>query len=129
MRDHEQAMLAYARLARVSDEKGQLPGRDRLLALAAAAACRAGWPQVAECCRRRVLEHNPRHVIGRGATAVDAMRDEEFQLVLKQLERMCPYEHAEHLAGALTDAAPAAVDAGRQALALLGCVEEGGIPQ
>ena len=121
MRDHEQAMLAYARLARISQEQGQLAGRDRLLCLAAAAACRAGWPRVAECCRGLVLEHNPRHVIGRGATALEAMRDEEFQPLLKQLERTCPYEHAEHLLRELPHDVPATGDAGQHALEILGC--------
>jgi hypothetical protein len=120
MRDHEQAMLAYARLARMSQERGQLPGRDRLLVLAAAAACRAGWPQVAECCRRLVLEHNPRHVIGRGATALDAMRDEGFQALIKQLERTCPYEHAEHLLRGIPQDTRGASDTGQQVLTILG---------
>ena len=119
MRDHEQAMLAYVRLARISQERGQLPGRDRLLVLAAAAACRAGWPQVAECCRRLVLEDNPRHLIGRGATALEAMRDEEFQPLLKQLERTCTYERAEHLLQEIPPDVPATGDAGQQALAIL----------
>ena len=120
MRDHEQAMLVYARLARMSQERGQIPGRDRLLVLAAAAACRAGWPQVAECCRRLVLEHNPRHVIGRGTTALDAMRDDEFQAVVRQLERTCPYEHAEHLQRGIPQDTRATSDVGQQALLILG---------
>ncbi|HUG89391.1 MAG TPA: hypothetical protein VML55_01070 [Planctomycetaceae bacterium] len=130
-------MLAYAELARVSIDKRQRAGSDRLLVLTAAAACRAGWPRVAECCRRLVLEHNPRHLIGRQPSVADCLRDAAFQALLKQLERLCPYERAEHLltaAGtghptaatgpqAAGTGRPAAGDAGRQALAILGCGE------
>lgn len=72
MRDHEAAMLAYIRLAEVSLRKRQPLGHNKLLVLAAAAACRAGWPEVAQRCRELVLEHNPAHLIGKFATVADA---------------------------------------------------------
>jgi len=97
MRDHEAAMLAYVRLAEVSRRKRQPLGRDKLLVLAAAAACRAGWPEVAQRCRELVLEHNPAHLIGKTATVADALRSEEFVPLLKQHERLCGYERAEFL--------------------------------
>jgi hypothetical protein len=97
MRDHEAAMLAYVRLAEVSLRKRQPLGRDKLLVLAAAAACRAGWPEVAQRCRELVLEHNPAHLIGKFATVADALRSEEFAPLVKQHERLCGYERAEFL--------------------------------
>ena len=121
MPDHEQAMLAYAHLAKASQDKRQLAGRDRFLVLAAAAACRAGWPQAADCCRRMLLEHNPRHLIGRQQTTADALRNEAFQTLLRQLERLCPYEHAEHLLRTLGVELSAGGDAGREAMLILGC--------
>ena len=36
MPDHERAMLAYCKLAELSQEKRQLPGRDKFLVLAGA---------------------------------------------------------------------------------------------
>jgi hypothetical protein len=98
MIDHESAMLAYARLAEVSQRKNQLLGRDKLLVLAAAAACRAGWLEVAARCRELVLEHNAAHLLGNFATVPDALRSSEFDPLLKQLERLCGYERAEFLA-------------------------------
>jgi hypothetical protein len=97
MRDHESAMLSYIRLAEISDRKHQQIGRDRLLVLAAAAACRAGWPDVAETCRNLVLQHNRAHVIGNFATVSEALRSDDFLPLLKQHERLCGYERAEFL--------------------------------
>jgi hypothetical protein len=98
MRDHESAMLSYLRLADISERKHQPIGRDKLLVLAAAAACRAGWPDVAGYCRDLVLKHNPAHLIGNFATVSDALRSDEFLPLLKQHERLCGYERAEFLA-------------------------------
>ncbi len=95
--NHESAMLAYVKLAAVSERKHQLTGRDRLLVLATAAAGRAGWIDVADRCRQLVLEHNPAHLIGRFSTAADALRSPDFTPLLNQLERMCSYERAEFL--------------------------------
>lgn len=91
-------MLAYLRLAVVSEQRQQLLGRDKVLVLAAAAACRAGWPDVAERCRQLVLEHNPAHLIGDFPTVADALRSEDFAPFLKQLERQLGSERAEFLA-------------------------------
>ena len=124
MRDHELAMLAYVKLADLSQQKRQLLGRDKFLLLAAAAACSAGWPEVAQRCQRLVLENNPSHLIGKFATMADALRDPEFQPFRTRLERFCTYEKAEHLLHELQVAArlPTAgteTTAGESALATL----------
>jgi hypothetical protein len=124
MIDHEAAMLAYVRLAEVSQRKNQLLGRDKLLVLAAAAACRAGWLDVAERCRQRVLENNPSHLLGSYATIAEALRNDDFAPFLKQLDRLCGYERAEFLVEdlGLTPAGPHDSDertAGEIALELL----------
>jgi hypothetical protein len=121
--NHESAMLAYVRLADVSQRKRQLIGRDKLLVLAAAAACRAGWIDVGERCRQLVLEHNPAHLIGTYPTAADAVRSSDFTPLLNQLERMCGYERAEFLVSELgleTNPEDVDRDAGQIALSLLG---------
>jgi hypothetical protein len=120
--NHESAMLAYVRLADVSQRKQQLIGRDKLLVLAAAAACRAGWIDVGQRCRELVLEHNPAHLIGTFPTAADAVRSSEFTPLLNQLERMCGYERAEFLVSELglePQPEDGARDAGQIALSLL----------
>jgi hypothetical protein len=121
MPDHERAMLAFVRLAALSQEKQQLGGRDKFLLLTAAEALRAGWPEVAERCREMVLANNRVHLVHRYATMADAMRDEEFQTFLKQLERFCGQEKAEHLLNELDieiDVPPARRDAGAGPFAL-----------
>jgi hypothetical protein len=97
MPDDERAMLAYAKLAEISHAKQQDQGRDKLLVLAGAAACRAGWPEVAARCRDLIVAGHPSHLLARFATFADALRDEEFVTFLKSRQRLCSYERAEHL--------------------------------
>lgn len=97
MPDPEREMLAYLQLAAVSTEKQQSLGRDRFLILAGAAACRAGFVDVADRCRELVLSVNSRHIIGQYESFADAMRNEDFQPLVKQLSRLCPPEQAEFL--------------------------------
>jgi hypothetical protein len=120
--NHERAMLAYLRLADVSQQKHQLIGRDKLLVLASAAACRAGWIDVGERCRQLVIEHNPAHLIGTFPTAADALRSADFTPLVNQLERMCGYERAEFLVSELgleTPPQEGERDAGQIALSIL----------
>lgn len=115
-------MLTYATLAAASGQRQQSLGRNRLLVLTAASACRAGWLDVAERCRQLVLNDNPRHLIGKSPTVADALRDADFQAYLKQQERLCGYERAEHLLEQLDPRPGASVKEqtpGQQALALL----------
>ena len=97
MPDHERAMLAYCKLAELSQQKRQLPGRDKFLVLAGAAACRAGWPEIAARCRSLILANNPAHQISRFGTFADALRDPGFGSLLKSRQRFCTYERAEHI--------------------------------
>ncbi len=97
MPDHEVAMIAYVKLADLSQQKNQMQGRDKFLVLAGAAACRAGWPDVTRRCRALIISNNCAHLIRKSKTFSDAMRDDEFQPFLKQLERFCSYEQSEHL--------------------------------
>lgn len=102
MQDQELAMLAFVRLAALSEEKQQLIGRDKFLILTGVAACRAGWPEVAERCRELVLHNNKMHIVGRSPSFPDAMRNDEFATFVKHLDRFCTFERAEHLLLELT---------------------------
>ena len=95
MRDHEAAMCVYVQLAVISHRKRQGQVRDRFLLLAGVEACRAGWPEVAACCRQRLIASNPAHQANRHATVADALRNEEFQQLVVHWERYCPFERAE----------------------------------
>lgn len=97
MQNHEIAMLAFARLARISHQKSQTAGRDRFLLLAGERACKAGWPDIAEQCRELVLLSNPRHLLSKSATFADCLRSEEGAGFFPTLQKFCTFERAEHL--------------------------------
>jgi len=97
VRNHEIAMLAYARLARLSHAKQQAPGRDRFLVLAGYEACQAGWLEVAARCRELVLGTNSRHLLGKAETFSETIRDPSSRSFFKRLESFCSFEQAEHL--------------------------------
>jgi hypothetical protein len=97
MQDHDAAMLAFVKLAGISQDRRQLGPRDKFLILAASAACRGGWIDVAERCRDLVLAHNAVHLLHKFPSFAAACRDQDFQPFLKQIERFCSYEKAEHL--------------------------------
>ena len=97
MNRDDRELLICLLLADVSQQQRQYPGRDRLLLIAGAAACRAGRLEVAARCRQAVLDHNPAHLVGRFDSIPDALRHADFQSLFKQLRRQCPLERAEHL--------------------------------
>jgi len=97
MHDHEIAMSAYVQLAVISGQKNQAPARDRFLLLAGIEACHAGWLDVANECRARIIAANPAHQLHLHATMADALRDADFQKLAAKWERYCPFEQAEHL--------------------------------
>lgn len=96
MLDHSAAMLAFIKLAGVSQSRQQLAQRDRFLLLAAANAGESRFDEVAERCRQLVLDHNPAHMIHRFDSVANALADPEYQSFLRQLKRFCSYEKAEH---------------------------------
>ncbi len=90
-------MLLFAQLAAISHSRRQLPGRDRFLLLTGMAATRAGWPEVAARCHALVVASAPRHLLGRYATFADALRADDFAPFVRQTEKLCSVERAEHL--------------------------------
>ncbi len=97
MDDHDAAMLAFVKLAGVSQSREQLGPRDKFLVLAGVAASRAGHAAVAQRCRELLLAHNPSHLLKRYGTIEQALGKEEFETYLRQTARFCSYEKAEHL--------------------------------
>ena len=96
MEDHDAAMLAFVKLAGVSQSREQLGPRDKFLVLAGVAASRGNHPAVAHRCRELVLANNPAHLLKRYETIESALEDDEFQAYFKQVSRFCSYEKAEH---------------------------------
>jgi hypothetical protein len=97
VRNHELAMLAYARLARLSHAKRHASGRDRFLVLAGYEACQAGWLEVAARCRELVLSTNPQHLLSKADSFPETIRDSSSRTFFTRLETFCPFEQAEHL--------------------------------
>src|SRR6516165_2833139 len=85
--DHSSAMLAFVKLAGVSQARQQLGPRDKFLVLAGVAASRAGHAAVAQRCRELLLAHNPSHLLKRYGTIEQALEAEEFTTYLRQTAR------------------------------------------
>jgi hypothetical protein len=113
MLNHDDAMLTFVKLAKISQLRNQWGPRDKFLILAAVAASQGGHTGIAARCRSLVLAHNPVHLVKRLATVEELQSDAEFQQYLKQLSKFCSYEKGEHLLSQLDpDALPAAPAAG-----------------
>lgn len=101
MSDAAELLGTYLHLARASQLRGRLHVRDRLLVLAAVVAADAQLTRIAGCCRRRILQHNGRHMIGRWPTLETALEDEDFAHFLRHLQRRYPPERAERMLASL----------------------------
>jgi hypothetical protein len=91
----------YLHLARTAAQRKRPLVRDRLLVLAAAIAADLELPTIAACCRARVLEHNPGHMLARWETVAEASDHEDFMALRRQLVRKYSPERAEQLVQSL----------------------------
>lgn len=87
----------YLHLARSAAQRNRPLVRDRLLVLAAAIASDLQLPAIAACCRARVLEHNPGHLLHRWGTVAEAAESDDFMALRRQLVRKYSPEKAEQL--------------------------------
>ena len=90
-------LASYLHLARASQLRQRPHVRDRLLVLAGVAAARLSLARIAAYCRHLVLQHNPRHLLGRWATVDEALQQEDFLSLLRTLQRRYPWERAEQM--------------------------------
>lgn len=87
----------YVQLARVSGLRGRPYVRDRLLVCAAIIASQSEHPKTAAHCRRRILDHNPRHWLGRHESVEEALTHDDSLGLIRQAQRRYPPERAEQL--------------------------------
>ena len=87
----------YLHLAKAAERRQQLHVRDKLLILAGIIAVRLKLLTVAAGCRHKVLSHNKQHLIRRWQDLSSALPDDEFDALLKQLQRRFPLEKAEQM--------------------------------
>lgn len=97
MRNHEIAMLTFARLAKISHETPHPVGRDRFLLLAGREACQAGWLDVADRCRTLILAENPHHFLSHSDSFPEALRDPTNNGYFAVFDSFCSFEQAEYL--------------------------------
>ncbi|MCA9269464.1 MAG: hypothetical protein KDA41_13375 [Planctomycetales bacterium] len=92
-----QRLVVYLHLARASELRRRPLVRDRLLVIAAALAQVAGLSRIAALCRCKVLQSNPGHMLRRWEQMAEAVENEDFGGLLKQLIRRFPPEKAEQM--------------------------------
>jgi hypothetical protein len=91
----------YLHLARAAAQRKRPLVRDRLLFLAAAIAADLKLPSVAACCRARVLENNPGHLLKRWNTTEEGAENADFVALRRQLVKKYPPERVEQLTQSL----------------------------
>ena len=91
----------YLHLAQASEKRQRPHVRDRLLVAAAAIATRMRLFRISRYCRRKILQHNPRHAIRRWENLDEALEDPDFLSILRSIQRRYPLEKAERLLVAL----------------------------
>jgi hypothetical protein len=91
----------YLHLARASEKRRRPHVCDRLLFAAAAIAARMRLFRISRYCRRKILQHNPRHAIGRWENLGEALEDPDFLALLRSIQRRYPQEKAERLLASL----------------------------
>ena len=87
----------YLHLAGAANARNRWLVSDRFLVLAAALAEQISLTPIAECCRAKVLAHNPGHMFARWPTLAAALVEPDFHLLLNQLLRRYNREKAEQL--------------------------------
>lgn len=111
----EQTARAYEELANGYGELRDDPMRDRFLVLAADAHLVAGQPDRAEGLRRRLLQHNPHHMLKPYTSLAESMKSGDVRTYVAGLRRNYPPERLGQLADMLNRAraakAPAAAPA------------------
>lgn len=94
-------LAIYLHLANASERRCRPLVRDKLLVLASVAAARRRLDEIAQYCRRKILAHNPAHLVGRWPSLDEALEDSEFLVYLRRLNQLYPLEKAEHMLGML----------------------------
>lgn len=97
MTEAQQTLAVYLHLARASELRRRWLVRDKLLLLSAYRAHHLQLDELAERCRKRLLAHNPGHLLGRFSSVAEASQDEGVIGLCRHAERIFPRERAEYL--------------------------------
>lgn len=75
----------------------QGPAAQRLLLMTMDAATQAGWLQLADVARDRLVTLNPKHQVATFPTAADALRDDDISTLVRSVGRQIRFEEAERM--------------------------------
>ena len=92
--DAQKEMILYLRLSQAFKERRQMQDRDKALVLGGACAALMRMPAIERFCRSVVLQRNRGHMIKRWDSFTEALQEEDFQLLLKQIRRKISEERA-----------------------------------
>ena len=95
MLDPFEELILYLRLAQAYRSRLQMSDRDRALVMAGTCAHVMKMPQIAEFCRRLILQNNQGHMMRKYDTFAAAVEDPDFGVFLKQVRRKISPERAE----------------------------------
>ena len=101
MPDLSHELGVYLHLAQASQRRRRPLVRDRMLLLSGVVAANLGLHKLSDYCRQEILQHNPRHLVGKWLSIPEALLDEEFLALLKTVRRRYPVERAEQLLSSL----------------------------
>jgi hypothetical protein len=101
MSDPIEILGLYLHLATASERRQRPHVRDRMLVIAAMIAAKMDLTRISAYCRRKILLHNPQHLIGRWPRVEEALEDSDFQHLLRSIQRRYPQEKAERLLATL----------------------------
>lgn len=101
MDSYSRSLAVYLHLARASERRCRPLVRDRMLLLAGIQAAELNYFRLSQYCRSEVLEHNPRHLVGRWESIAAALLDQDFMAFAKTLSKRFPLERAEGMLGSL----------------------------
>lgn len=97
MPDPTHALGVYLHLVRSAERRNQPFVCSRMFVLAGTAAADLQLAPLANYCRKQILRHNPRHMLGRWPSFEEALLDTEFLALVRQLRRRFPLEKAERM--------------------------------
>ena len=72
-----------------------------MLILAGIQAANMNFYRLSQYCRAQIIEHNPRHMVGRWKSISEALLNEEFATFAKSVSRRFPLERAEQMLDSL----------------------------
>lgn len=93
----ETAIDVFLHLANSSRDQHQLLQEGKFLVLAATAAQHAGYHEIANRCREKILVRNPNHMLKNYSSMAHAVSSEPIIEYTEQLRKIYPLEKAEYL--------------------------------